>query len=154
MVISLDIFLITQTQLGCTPRSDKEQTLISYGFARTSISSKLIQLCVILNLMYNVAYTILDQHIMVPHTCYRQASQWRQFTTHHHIMNNTMSCIRSAVEPLNKGHFGDNINSAVLFFMERLSSSQRFSMYGNYREGSILVSGAVSLIERFKSSKC
>ena len=25
-------------------------------------------------------------------------------------------------EPLNKGHFGDNINSAVLSFIERLSS--------------------------------
>ena len=26
------------------------------------------------------------------------------------------------VEPLNKGHFGDNINSADLFFAERISS--------------------------------
>ena len=26
------------------------------------------------------------------------------------------------VEPLNKGHFGDNINSAVLSLIERLSS--------------------------------
>ena len=26
------------------------------------------------------------------------------------------------VEPLNKGHFGDNINSADLFFVERFSS--------------------------------
>ena len=33
------------------------------------------------------------------------------------------------VEPPNKGHFGDNINSAVLSFVERLSSSRRFKMY-------------------------
>ena len=29
------------------------------------------------------------------------------------------------VEPLNKGHIGDNINSLVLSFVERLSSSRR-----------------------------
>ena len=29
------------------------------------------------------------------------------------------------VEPLNKGHVGDNINSLVLSFVERLSSSWR-----------------------------
>ena len=28
----------------------------------------------------------------------------------------------STVEPLNKGHFGDNMNSADLFFVERFSS--------------------------------
>ena len=28
----------------------------------------------------------------------------------------------STVEPPNKGHFGDNINSADLFFVERFSS--------------------------------
>ena len=33
------------------------------------------------------------------------------------------------VEPPNKGHFGDSINSAVLSFVERLSSSRRFKMY-------------------------
>ena len=33
------------------------------------------------------------------------------------------------VEPPNKGHFGDNINSAVVCFVERLSSSQRFKMH-------------------------
>ena len=38
------------------------------------------------------------------------------------------------VEPLNKGQFGDDINLAVLSFMERLSSTRRFSMYWNYRE--------------------
>ena len=31
------------------------------------------------------------------------------------------------VQPLNKGHFGDNINSAVLSFVERLSSSRKFN---------------------------
>ena len=33
------------------------------------------------------------------------------------------------VEPPNKGHFGDNINSAVVSFVESLSSSRRFKMY-------------------------
>ena len=35
----------------------------------------------------------------------------------------------STVEPPNKGHFGDNINSAVGSFVERLSSLWRFKMY-------------------------
>ena len=43
---------------------------------------------------------------------------------------------RSTVEPPNKGHFGDNINSAVLSLIERLSSSGRFSMNRKYRNGS------------------
>ena len=43
-------------------------------------------------------------------------------------------CYDTSVKPLNKGHFGDNINSAVLSFMERVSSSRRFSIYWNYRE--------------------
>ena len=42
------------------------------------------------------------------------------------------------VEPPNKGHFGTNINSAVLSLVERLSSSRRFSMYENHREDNIL----------------
>ena len=33
------------------------------------------------------------------------------------------------MEPPNKGHFGDNINSAVLSFVERLSSSRWFKNY-------------------------
>ena len=33
------------------------------------------------------------------------------------------------VEPPNKGHFGDNINSDVVSFVERLSSLRRFKMY-------------------------
>ena len=37
------------------------------------------------------------------------------------------SCIQ--VESPNKGHFGDNINSDVLSFVERLSSLRRFKMY-------------------------
>ena len=36
---------------------------------------------------------------------------------------------RYIVEPLNKGHFGTNINYAALSFVERLSSSWRFKMY-------------------------
>ena len=32
----------------------------------------------------------------------------------------------TTMEPPNKGHFGDNINSAVLSFVERFSSSRRF----------------------------
>ena len=53
------------------------------------------------------------------------------------------------VEPPNKGHFGNNINSAGLSLVERMSSSRRFSLlYGNYREGNILGPKAVSPIER------
>ena len=33
------------------------------------------------------------------------------------------------VKPPNKGHVGDNINSAVVSFVERLSSLRRFKMY-------------------------
>ena len=33
------------------------------------------------------------------------------------------------VKPPNKGHFGNNINSSLLSFVERLSSSRRFKMY-------------------------
>ena len=33
------------------------------------------------------------------------------------------------VEPPNKGHVGDNNNSAVVSFVERLSSRRRFKMY-------------------------
>ena len=40
------------------------------------------------------------------------------------------SCVtNNTVEPPNKGHFGDNINSAVVSFVERLSSCRRFKMY-------------------------
>ena len=35
----------------------------------------------------------------------------------------------ATVEPPNKGHFGNNINSSLLSFVERLSSSRRFKMY-------------------------
>ena len=54
------------------------------------------------------------------------------------------------VEPPNKGHFGNNINSAVLSLIEKLSSSRRFSMNRNYR--GMIVFGTpqtVSPIERF-----
>ena len=34
----------------------------------------------------------------------------------------------ASVEPPNKGHFGDSINSAVVSFVERLSSLRRFKM--------------------------
>ena len=36
--------------------------------------------------------------------------------------------ISNTVEPPNNGHFGDNINSAVVSFVERLSSRRRFKM--------------------------
>ena len=49
---------------------------------------------------------------------------------------------------VNKGHFGDNINSAVLSLVERLSLSRRFLMYGNYMDSNILGLEAVSLVER------
>ena len=37
--------------------------------------------------------------------------------------------VTNTVKPLNKGHFGNNINSSLLSFVERLSSSRRFKMY-------------------------
>ena len=51
------------------------------------------------------------------------------------------------MEPSNKGHVGDNINSLVLSFVERLSSSRRLSVYRNYREGNFLGLQAVFLVE-------
>ena len=45
--------------------------------------------------------------------------------------------LANTVGPPNKGHVGDNINSLVMSFVERLSSSQRFSIYRNYRERDI-----------------
>ena len=41
------------------------------------------------------------------------------------------------VEPPNKGHVGDNINSAVLSFVERLSSSRRFRTMGKQIFGTL-----------------
>ena len=38
-------------------------------------------------------------------------------------------CDLHTVEPPNKGHVGDIINSAVVSLVERLSSSRRFKMY-------------------------
>ena len=49
------------------------------------------------------------------------------------------------MEPLNKGHFGTNINSAVLSLVERLRG---FSMYNLYREVN-LGTKAASFIERY-----
>ena len=45
--------------------------------------------------------------------------------------------ISCTIEPPNKGHFGDSINSAGLSIVERSSSSRRFSIFGNYKEGNI-----------------
>ena len=72
---------------------------------------------------------------------------WSLYHTHqedlkHMEMSSTISVhtmwhsnlqLPTTVEPPNKGHFGSNIKSTVLSFMERLSSSRRFSMYWNYR---------------------
>ena len=61
----------------------------------------------------------------------------------------TCSCgLTYTVKPPNKGHFGDNINSAVLSLVERFSPSQRFLMHGNYMDSNILGLEAVSLVER------
>ena len=38
------------------------------------------------------------------------------------FINNIIIVAATTVEPLNKGHIGDNINSAVFPFIERLSS--------------------------------
>ena len=54
----------------------------------------------------------------------------------------------NTVEPPNKGHFGNNTNSAVMSLIERLSSSRSFQMYGNHREDNILGHKVVSLVER------
>ena len=43
----------------------------------------------------------------------------------------------TTVEPPNKGPVGDNINSAVVPFVEKLSSSRRFKMYYDYREANV-----------------
>ena len=43
------------------------------------------------------------------------------FTTSTRLKLNN-SCVLQWIKPLNKGHVGDNINSAVLSFVERLSS--------------------------------
>ena len=37
--------------------------------------------------------------------------------------------LMNTFEPLNKGHLRNNINSAVVSFVERLSSSWRFKIY-------------------------
>ena len=42
--------------------------------------------------------------------------------------------LQCTVEPPNKGHFGNNINSAIVSLIEKLSSSRRFSMNRNYRK--------------------
>ena len=54
-------------------------------------------------------YTIIIMYILCASTYYRSQN--------------------STVEPLNKGHVGDNLNSAVVSFVERLSSSRKFKMY-------------------------
>jgi len=43
------------------------------------------------------------------------------------MVSQSMSML-AIVKPLNKGHFGKNIRSAVVPSVERLSSSQRFKM--------------------------
>jgi len=44
----------------------------------------------------------------------------------------------TTVKPLNKGHFENNINSAVVSFVERVSSSRWFKIYQYYRETNYL----------------
>ena len=56
------------------------------------------------------------------------------------LLNSVNTCIHAiviysevkemyTVESPNKGHVGDNVNSAVVSFVERLSSSRSFKMY-------------------------
>jgi len=47
-----------------------------------------------------------------------------------------------------QGHFGNNINSAVVSFVERLSFSRRFKMYWIYRETNYSGPWKVSFVER------
>ena len=52
-----------------------------------------------------------------------------------HLLINLLAYVAytsCTVAPPNKGNFRDNINLAVLSFVEKLSSSQRFRVY--YRE--------------------
>ena len=72
-----------------------------------------------------------------------------QMITRLHITKTwtTISKILRTAEPLNKGHIGDNINSLVSSFVERLSSSRRLQMYLNYRKSKYLGPQAVSLVE-------
>ena len=56
------------------------------------------------------------------------------------------SLVPIAYRPLNKGHIGDNINSAVVSFLERLSSSQRFKCIREIRVlKSVLVERSIIL---------
>ena len=52
----------------------------------------------------------------------------------------------NTVKPLNKGHFGNNSNSSLLSFVERLSSSRRFKMYS---QNNYLGPWKASFVERF-----
>ena len=76
-------------------------------------------------------------------TCYNYVKPFRTILT-------LVDPDSKTVEPPNKGHLGDiNSESAVLSFVERLSSCRRSSMYGSYREGNNgLVHQVVSRVER------
>jgi len=44
-------------------------------------------------------------------------------------LHSLLQCCLSKVEPPNKEHLGNNINSAVVSFVERLSFSWRFKIH-------------------------
>ena len=46
-----------------------------------------------------------------------------------HVIEGIHDYVLYTVQPPNKGHIGDNINSLDLSFVERLSSSRRLSVY-------------------------
>ena len=85
----------------------------------------------------NHAWHLYERDAHIPIHCF--------LYTHHRSIYNTFRSeeVRqglrvtneiATVEPPNKGHFGDTINSGVVSFVERLSSLRRFKMYYNYRE--------------------
>ena len=64
-------------------------------------------------------------------------------------LDNSPHLTVTTVKPPNKGHFGNNINSSLLSFVERLSSSRRFKMYYNHRQTNYLGPSKASFVERF-----
>ena len=79
-------------------------------------------------------------------TKHRYIRYWFTWNTNCRVYFTTTTY--NTVEFPNKGHFGDNINSAVSSFVERLLSSRRFSMYLNYRKSNFLEPQAVSFMGR------
>ena len=86
----------------------------------------------LINVLHYVMYTAFSWRqnnniIGQPHPCLCVYYTNSKFEHHWNAIFNII------VKPPNKGHIEDNINSLIV---ERLSSSQRLSMYRNCKEGS------------------